>query len=109
MKKVMRIEKSLEGEEREKRRKNIVIKGVETKDGNKREAVEELLKVIDVKVEITEIRRIGVGMEKGRGEMLLVKLGNKEQKWEIMTKKKNLKGRKERVYEDLTWREVREK
>lgn len=60
----MRIKKSLEGEKREKRRKNIIIKGVESRDGNRREAVEELLKIIDVKVEIKEIKRIGIGMEK---------------------------------------------
>lgn len=102
MKKVMRIEESLEGEEREKRRKNIVIKEIETKDGNRRGAVEELLKVIGVKMEVTEIRRIGEGTEKGRGEMLLVKLKNEEQKWEIMANKKNLKGRGERISEDLT-------
>jgi len=37
--------------------------------------------------------------------MLLVKLGNEEQKREIMGKKRNLKGRKKRIWEDLTWRE----
>lgn len=75
------------------------------KDENRREVIEELLKVIGMKVEVTEIRRIGAGTEKGRGEMLIVKLGNEEQKWEIMAKKKNLKGRRERISEDLTWRE----
>jgi len=37
--------------------------------------------------------------------MLLVKLGNEEQKWNIMGKKKILRGRRERIVEDLTWRE----
>lgn len=37
--------------------------------------------------------------------MLLVKLGSEDQKWEIMEKKKNLRRRKERIYENLTWRE----
>lgn len=57
--------------------------------------MEELLKIIDVKVGIKEIKRIGIGMEKGKGEMLLVKLGSEDQKWEIMEKKKSLK-KKER-------------
>jgi len=39
--------------------------------------------------------------------MLLVKLENKEQKWEVMAKKKNLKQRNERIAEDFTWRERR--
>lgn len=37
--------------------------------------------------------------------MLLVKLKNAEQKWEIFADKRKLKGRKERISEDLTWRE----
>jgi len=34
-----RIEKSMEGREREKRRRNIIIKGMEAKEGKRREAV----------------------------------------------------------------------
>lgn len=39
--------------------------------------------------------------------MVWVKLGNEEQKWEVMEKKKNLRGRRERIGEDLkeTWTE----
>jgi len=36
--------------------------------------------------------------------MLLLKLGNEEQKREIMGKKKNSKGKKERIWEHLTRR-----
>lgn len=35
---------------------------------------------------------------------MLVKLGSEEQKWDIMGKKKILRGRRERIVEDLTWR-----
>jgi len=37
--------------------------------------------------------------------MLLIKLENEDQKRKIMRKKKNLKGRKKRIWEDLTWKE----
>jgi len=107
MEKIKWIEKSMESREREKRRRNIIIKGMEAKEGKRREAVEEILEVIGAKVEIKEVRRIGEITEKGRGEMMLVKLESEDQKWEVMAKKKNLKGRKERIAEDLTWRERR--
>lgn len=83
----------------------MIIKGVEVKKGRRKEEVERILDAIGAKVEIKEIRRIGEGTERGRGEMLLVKLGSEEQKWDIMGKKKILRGRRERIVEDLTWRE----
>lgn len=75
---------------REKKRKNIIIKKVETKDGNKREAVEELLKRIDVKVEITKIRRIEMGIEEKRSETWKrgPKVGNNGKKEKFKRKKK---------------------
>lgn len=99
------MERSLENEEREKRRKNIIIKEAEVKKDKRREAAEKIIKIIGVKVEIKEIRRIGEGTEKGKGEMLLIKLENEKQKREIMRKKKTLKGKRKRISEDLTWRE----
>lgn len=33
--------------------------------------------------------------------MVWIKLGSEKQKWEIMEKKKELRGRKERIEEDL--------
>ncbi|KYN12099.1 hypothetical protein ALC57_15734 [Trachymyrmex cornetzi] len=96
-------ENNLEEREREKRRRNIIIKGIQVREG-RREAVEEILGEIGVKVEAKEIRKIGEGTERGKGEMLLIKLENEEQKREVMGEK-NLKGRKERIWEDLTWRE----
>lgn len=47
--------------------------------------------------------------------MLLVRIGNEEQKWEKkkkkmkkrMKKKKKLEGRRERISEDLSWKEKR--
>lgn len=37
--------------------------------------------------------------------MLLLKLKSEEQKREIMRRKRKLKGRKERIMDDLTWKE----
>lgn len=39
--------------------------------------------------------------------MLLVRLENEEQKWEVMEKMKKLRGRMERISKDLSWKERR--
>lgn len=39
--------------------------------------------------------------------MVLVRLGNEEQKREMLQKKRNLKGKKEKIMEDCTWAERR--
>lgn len=39
--------------------------------------------------------------------MLLVRIGNEEQKWEVIKKKKKLEDRRERILEDLSWKERR--
>jgi len=90
MYKIKWIEKSMENREREKRRRNIIIKRMMAKEGKRREAVEEILDVIRVKVEIKEVRRIREITEKGRGEtiVMLVKIENEDQKWEVMAKRK---------------------
>lgn len=52
----------------------MIIKDVEVKEGRRKEKVERNLDAIGAKVEIKEIRRIEEGTERGRGEMLLVKV-----------------------------------
>lgn len=42
--------------EREDRKKNVVIKGVEVREGRRKEAVEEILSAIGARVKIVEIR-----------------------------------------------------
>lgn len=80
------------------------MRGVEIREGKRRKAV-EILKILRAKAEIKEIRRIGEIIEKGR-KMMLIKL----------TRKRGVKGgddggkekfekKKERITEDLTWRE----
>lgn len=54
-------------------------------------------------MKVKDISKIGGMRGKGK-ETWLMKLGNEEQKREIMVRKKMLKGRKERIM-DLTWKE----
>ncbi|KAG7196984.1 hypothetical protein KM043_012381 [Ampulex compressa] len=62
---------------REERKKNVVMKEVEVKEG-----------------------------KRGEKEMLVARLQTEEQKWEMMEKKKQLRGIK-RIQEDLAWKERR--
>jgi len=101
-----RLEKRLEMREREDRRKNIIIKGMNTEGGEMRKEVEELLGEIGAKVEIEGVRLIGGG-ERGRGGIVWVRFKQLEQKREVMQRKKELRGRKERIEDDLTWKERR--
>lgn len=96
----------MEWREREERRKNVIIKEVEVKEGKRREAVERKLGIVGTKMGIQEIKRIGREGDK-EGEMILVKLRNEKQKKEVIEKKKRLRGRKESVMEDWTWKERR--
>ncbi|KAL6421075.1 hypothetical protein ACFW04_013599 [Cataglyphis niger] len=75
------MENRMERREREERRRNVLIKGVEVKKGRRRVAVEELFDNIGVKAEIEEMRKIGGGVERGR-EMMVVRLKNEEQRRE---------------------------
>lgn len=103
--KVRELEKRLEAKEREERRRNVIIRGIEVKEGRRQEAVEEMLRVMGARVKVKEIRKLG---EKDkRGEIMLVKLENEEQRREVMLRKRNLRRRKKRVLEDWTWKERR--
>lgn len=70
--------------------------------GGIKEEVERLIENMDVKVDKSEVRKVGGG----RG-MVMVKLGSIEQKKMVMEKKKRLKERKEKIEDDLTWKERR--
>lgn len=72
--------------------------------GERRKKVEELMKEIGARVDIVETKKIGEDRVKGR-EMVWVRLRDEEQRGEILEKKGRLKGRRERIGEDLTWRE----
>lgn len=95
--------KKMEMKDREERRNNIVIRRLEGEGGTK-EKVERIMEEIEANVEMEWIRKIR-GKEGGVGEMVVVRLGSREQKRQVMEKKRKLKGRKERIEDDLTWEE----
>jgi len=99
--KVKEIEKRLDIYDREERRRNVVIRGMLVGEGGRRKAVKEIIKIVKAKVDIKEIKRIGGLMENFGRKMLLIKLGNKKQKREVLGKKRNVKGRVERISKDL--------
>lgn len=76
-----------------------MIRGLEIREGRRREEAEKLLEDIDAKTKVIEVKKGNT--EKGK-EMVILKLESEEQKREVMKKKKSLKGRKERITEDLT-------
>lgn len=94
------IKKSLakwkEEEERQKRKRNIIIKGVDKKEKGIEEIVAVLWRVREVKGKTEEIMEIGRGDQKGR-KMILVKMENKEGKIEVMRKKNKLRERTEKI------------
>jgi len=95
----------MERKERQERRRNVIVRGIEVREGKRRETVEEVLERIGAKVKIEEVKKIGKG--KGLIETVWVRLEGEEQKREVMERKSRLKGRKERILEDWTWKERR--
>lgn len=79
------------------------MKDAEVKEGRKREAVEDplkyLFKHIGAEVEIKKVKRLRGEADK-EGETLLIRLGSEEQRKEIMGKKKNVRDKKEKIWED---------
>ncbi|EZA51888.1 hypothetical protein X777_09581 [Ooceraea biroi] len=61
---------------------------------------------VGVEVELKEVGRIGGKDREGR-EMIWVRLGSKEGKKRVMEERKELRERRERIGDDLTWRERR--
>ncbi|XP_066597111.1 uncharacterized protein [Prorops nasuta] len=98
-----------ERKERERRRNNVVVWGIERVEGGGKEIMEEVEKVmrmVGVEDGVQEVRRIEGGREGGR-KGVEVMLKNRETKRKVMEGKSRLRGRKERVEDDLTWEERR--
>ncbi|EFN85015.1 hypothetical protein EAI_14345 [Harpegnathos saltator] len=55
-----------------------------------------------------KVKRLGKGQKEGEG-MVLVKLGSLEEKRKVMEAKKKLRGRRERIEDDLTMEERKTK
>lgn len=83
MERLKEIERKIEWRDREERKRNVIIKGVEIKEGKRREAVEKVLEIIKARVEVREVKRVG----DREGEMILVRLGSGEQRKEVMERK----------------------
>src|SRR5436190_18093929 len=109
-KRIKELEKKWERMEREDKKQNIIIKGIEKGEGELKESVRNIIKELGVEAEIKNVRKTG-GRKEGREEMAVVTLGSWEQKRKVMEKKRLLKGRKERIDDDLTWekRRIRQK
>lgn len=102
--KIKVIERKLERKEREDRRRNIVIRRVGMEKGDVRGGVEKILEKLGVDIKIESVKRVGIMTEGERG-MAVVTLGSIEQKRQVMENKKKLRGREERIDDDLTWEE----
>lgn len=63
--------------------------------------LDEILTDIGMKAKIEEVQKIKGNIEI-KTEWIWMKLENKKQKRDVWKKKKNLKGRKERIMDDLT-------
>jgi len=106
--KMKEIGRKIELKDREERRNNIVIRRLEGGTGDLEVRVRKVFEAIGVEVGIEWIRRIR-RKEGGEGEMVVVRLGSRKQKRQVMEKMKELKGKKIRIDDDLTWGERRMK
>lgn len=75
--KLKRLEKEMEVRERKERRRNVVVRELEVREGKRREAVEGLFKEIGTEVMMEEVNKVG-GIH-GK-EIWQVISGNKDQK-----------------------------
>ncbi|XP_036145349.1 trichohyalin isoform X1 [Monomorium pharaonis] len=100
------VEVRLDKRERESRRNNIIVKGIKIGEGKVEETIKELWGEMGIEESLREVRRVGGVDREGRG-MMLVKLGSLESKRRVMEAKKRLKGRRERIDDDLTREERR--
>lgn len=93
-----------EEQRREERKKNIVIKEMELDGKNVRESMDEVFGVMGEGIEqIRSVDRRGGSRER----IVIVKLRTMEQKLKITKGKGKLVGRRERLEDDVTWKERR--
>ncbi|XP_046145233.1 GRB10-interacting GYF protein 2-like [Osmia bicornis bicornis] len=114
MKKMEEIERREGEDERWKEIEEKMLKATQdaagrtkTKREEMKEKAEEILKVTGVEGAIEEVKAVGP-VEKGKElYMMQVKVKTVELKRKIMENKRALKGREERIEDDLTWEERR--
>lgn len=96
----------MEMKERESRRRNIIIRGREIV-GTARQTVERVIEESGARATIEEVREIGRGREGKSRATIEVRLGSMEEKREVMTRRRNIRDRKVKVEDDMTWKQRR--
>ncbi|XP_044585903.1 uncharacterized protein LOC123265941 [Cotesia glomerata] len=100
-----KMELEIEKREREVRRKNVILKGIDMKPGvDLQSEVEKVWEKMEIVGGRKNMRKIGNVDKEGRG-LLLIELEGNEKKKEVMKAKSKLKGEKIRVDDDLTFEE----
>lgn len=99
--KIDSLEKYVERSEREKRRNNITIKGLEIKyEGETRTAVNQFLRTeLKVEAKVGGVRTLNKGTQ---AELVVVEMESWDKKREIMQVKNRLKGKRIYIDDDLT-------
>ncbi|CAG5100841.1 Protein of unknown function [Cotesia congregata] len=102
-----KIEMDIEKREREIRRKNVILKGVDMRESvDWKTEVDRVWNKMEVVGGRKNMRKIGALDKEGKG-LLLIELEGLEKKKEVMEAKNKLKGEKIRVEDDLTYEERR--
>ena len=98
------IHKTLESHERELRKCNVIIVGIEEGDESPREAVESLCEnKLQIEMPtITVVRRVGKERSTGKPRPLQVKFANQHEKYKFTAKRTALAGSKIYINNDLT-------
>lgn len=96
------MERKWEMKEREERKENVIIKGMDTR-GEIKEKVNELLDTMKEGIRTDEVRILKHGYD----GMVWMKLKSSEERRMILENKNKLRGRREWVEKDLTWEERR--
>ncbi|KYN13181.1 hypothetical protein ALC57_14625 [Trachymyrmex cornetzi] len=104
MERIRRLERKSEWREREERRKNIIIKGVEGENGEIEGKIIQILGSVEAGVMVHKVRELKTGRQ-ARGWMGMITMGNVEDKGKILRSKGKLRGREIWIEEDLTWQE----
>ena len=96
----------MERREREERKKNVIITKVVV-EGTVKQTVAKRMERMGVKGAINRIRELGRGRTERREMTIEVTMGDMEGKREVTREKTKLRGRRERIEEDLTCKERR--
>lgn len=103
-KRMREIGRKWERKDREKRRRNVIVKGIKTEDKQIEKAVRKLLNVKGLEGEVQWIKELENRKEDGGG-MAAVRMKEGAGKREIMLKNRKVRGWRERIEDDLTFEE----